>query len=189
MDNQTLPEEINFIGPLDLWPDDSGHWEIEKIAAGGGVYLFAVEINGTYRILYVSEGMHIAKRIREHLSSYLSGKYTMYDAALLREGRRLKIKGYPCLKTENVLLKVNEHIDLMVAMLQPVRIFVCCIDCNKHNLRRLESAIIRTLRENSEAKEFIENDRLSVDIRSDKRNSIRIVGANRLFALGESLLA
>jgi hypothetical protein len=189
MDKQTFPDEITFIGPLDLCPDDSDHWEIEEIAAGHGVYLFTVEVNGSYRILYVGEGEHIAKRIREHLSSYLSGKYTMYDSALLREGKRRRVEGYPCLKTENVLLKVNEHRNSLVAMLQLVRIFVCRIDCGKPTLRRLESAIIRTLRENHEANEFIENDRLSVDIQSDQRREIRVGGAERLFALGDLLLA
>ena len=185
MESQTVPAFLDFRGPFPLWPEDKDHWTPGQAAACPGISLFTVKVRGQHRIYYVGEANHIADRLREHLTFYLAGKYLIYDPVALGNGELVRV-WVPSTDTEHTLACLEEHRQKLTAMLGLVNIFFAEVHADTTVLCRLESALIRALRRNEEAKKFLENSRLSV-ARYDDHVLVEVRSASTLFAVPQVL--
>lgn len=182
-----VPDSVVLAGPLPIWPDSMGFWAMATEANQPGVYLLTVPVSDSYRILYVGEAGNMADRIRQHIASYLSGEYLMYDGNLLSQGV-LKPLWVPSGEVEMTLSKLDEHRSLVVQMLQQVQVFFAVLPATaKRGLQRIESAIIRALRD-SDAKNFLENRRLSIG-EAPSATPVQIECKSSLFGLPRTISA
>lgn len=84
---------VHFQGALS-WPGSQGFPSVFSDPAGqhSGVYLWTVESDRGHMVFYVGMTTRpFSVRMREHLSEYLSGMYSIYDISKFREGRRERL--------------------------------------------------------------------------------------------------
>lgn len=86
-----------------------------------GVYIWGFRIEGEYIPYYIGEAGNISKRILEHLSSLMSGHYTIYDKKHLKFFHKSEKKYGPVSNRSNNFLdffirrkELAEHIDFML---------------------------------------------------------------------------
>ena len=183
----TFPTEIVFRGPFPIWPHDEEHWLSRHETSCPGIYLFAIPIQGQWRVFYVGEASNIAGRVREHLSLYLSGKYKLYEAEPFSQGR-LVLNWEPSPHAERTLAKLDDHRMKLRAMLSQVSIFFADAGKERSVRQRIESAMIKCLRAQSDSDAILENTRLSVS-QKDGHFPIEIRCDSCLLGIQQKLMA
>ncbi len=161
MEQVTPPLELVFDGPFELWPISSDKWPLKEVASGQGIYLFTIEVQDQYRILYVGEADDVANRLRQHIRYYLSGRYWLYEAEALKQGKLVKT-WKPTQDSEVALANFPQLQAALMATLPLIRLFVCRTATDKSSRWRIESDLISALRHSKAASAFLENSRVSV---------------------------
>ena len=175
--------DINFEGPFPLQPHEDGQWELGTTGDCAGVYLFTVKCGDSFRIFYVGEARNIRKRMREHLTAYLAGRYWMYSATGLLAGRLDKV-WEPRADTEYTLAHLLAHRSALAEMMPVVSIFVAKLDGDQSLRWRVESEIIHRLRGDIYTAAFLENHRLSI-AKHDNEICYPLVASEHLYGLTE----
>ena len=147
----SLEVAVGFQGPFSVFEsDDSRNLFTAPTADKIGVYLWTINVNGRRLPWYVGQTRRgFAARMGEHLANYLSGRYSVYRAEDLAQGR------YHVLWRPNKGSAQWPHTlpqflgdfdrlkpDLM-AMLRLVEFHCAPLDCEKHVLDRVEGTIGR----------------------------------------------
>jgi hypothetical protein len=188
MDKPILPpDEVFFSGPFDLWPR-GGCWQPAEFGGAPGVYLLTIPVGDGFRTFYVGEGEWMVSRLRWHLACYLAGQYNLYDPTRLLTGT-LQVSWSPKKGEieETTLANLDDHRRKLEEMMRLVRVFLCSLPESTQAIRqRVESAIIKALRDETEANAFLENERLSVNVRSDHK-TVAVRQAASLFSIPSTL--
>lgn len=171
---KNLPSEIEFLGPYTLVQKQPN---VEYFFAGDhancpGVYLWTIGPD-VHTPFYIGiSNKSIKERMREHLRCYLSGQYWVYDMTALQNLRRDPV--YKPTKQTEIFLKHSRDIyDKIIEMMESVRLFYCPLDLETKNLKRIETGLIRAYRQALRS-DFIENDRVSINIPEESRVEITI---------------
>ncbi|MBK7902934.1 MAG: GIY-YIG nuclease family protein [Proteobacteria bacterium] len=135
----TLPETLELLGPFSLASTGDDHdffaWPFRSPS---GVYIFTVPVAESYKAFYVGMSIDIKWRMREHIRSYLSGQYLLYEPAVICQGSLDPIYT-PC-EPEKFLGRAGELLPKALELLRLARIFVLEMPTDTRLLRRVESA-------------------------------------------------
>lgn len=117
-----------------------------------GVYIWAVPVEEGYMVTYVGiTGRNFAKRMEEHLQSYLSGEYGTYKLEALKEGKAERI--YPgTFRDAEIEEFIENHEEIFTKLKQYLyntEIFLIPLDGDKQFRENLESAIADKIRNSS----------------------------------------
>jgi hypothetical protein len=120
----------------------------DPIADLGGVYLWTVNVDGAEWPWYVGQTRRgFGQRMAEHLSCFMSGQYTTYDAVALSHGEYRRAKGmvsgvWP--QTVPSFLQSYENlVPHIISLIRMLRFHVAVLDENEHRLNQIEGAIGR----------------------------------------------
>lgn len=86
---------VHFHGPLSALDEGTCPCLFaDEMAARSGVYLWTINVNGKERPWYVGQTRRgFGQRMGEHLASFLSGQYTIYDPVALSRGEHRRAAG------------------------------------------------------------------------------------------------
>ena len=164
----TLGEiRFDWQGPFALAPDQQYPLVYDQPGADGpGLYLWITQVDDRPYLHYVgiaSQSGSLAQRQREHMSKYLSGHYTLYDPALFRQGEKRVLFSKDHAHSFNDFLgNLRDYQQAALQLAGCMRVYLCRLDSDKPWLERIESAVIRQLREaQGEAAKMLDNLRLS----------------------------
>lgn len=187
-----ITKEIRWQGPYPMFPSSEKPliFDIEA-ARVSGIYLWAVRLYDQDKYLPLYVGMStrsIARRQREHVESFLGGKYWIYDAESLKQGKKRYVMDYDPQKGLSVFLslypKLSPH---LIAQLQTIQVFVAPIDGDKVYLEQIESRLIKLYQEYPATSVFLDNSRLSVCLSEDFSPSIPILGGSSIIGMPSAL--
>src|SRR5690606_4537724 len=111
-------------------------------ASAPGIYLWAVPLGTNYLVNYVGIACtSIASRHDDHLRSYLSGQYVIYDPNAFRLGKREPVFS-PVEGLRTFLRDLERNTKALVAQLRTCRVFFAPLHADRETLECLESALI-----------------------------------------------
>ena len=158
---------IHWQGPFALVPGLSIPMIYDQDAADeAGLYLWITEIDGRPYLHYVgiaSASGSIATRQRKHMSDYLGGIYTLYDPESFRRGEKQVLYSNDDRQSFGHFIRhIQQHHQAAMSLAGCMKVHTCRLDLDKPQLQRIESAVIRQLRETEgDAAKMLDNARLS----------------------------
>jgi hypothetical protein len=149
--------EVKFSGPLSvLEAEDAGCLFTQEIGKRSGIYLWTVPVNGRHLPWYIGQTRRgFAQRMGEHVTGFLSGQYTTWDAAALARGENRRIEGsvvgwWP--ETLPAFLSNYEQlVPHIVVFLRSLRVYVAPLTGDAHLHNRVEGALGRYLKSHPES--------------------------------------
>ena len=152
MSDETV--SLSWKGPF-RWYDKEGDGLFDlPVLKLSGIYIWTVPYRGSYLANYVGEtGLSFAKRFREHLQEYISGRYTVYDPYLYLQGKKELIwEGVGWKKDyekhmERFLDRYFELFPEILRMIGTLEIFLIPFKGERRIRQRIESAIANHLYE------------------------------------------
>jgi len=147
-------DTLEWYGPKPLYTKtvtDSALYMPE--CESSGVYLWLIPINESYRVNYVGESNQMAKRLDAHIREFMSGRAWLYDIDSLKaESRGHEDLCYDPSKHKYQSMEFlslgNNYIDWVRHFLSTIEILVAPVESDW--LKRIESAVIRTVRESGD---------------------------------------
>jgi hypothetical protein len=140
---------VHFHGPYSALDEDGCPCLFkDEIAARNGVYLWAINVQGTDRPWYVGQTRRsFGERIGEHLGGILSGEYPTYDATRLAQGSQVLAQGsvwgaWPEI-IPDILRDYETLMPNIIALIRLMRFHVAPLTGNEHLYNRIEGAIGR----------------------------------------------
>ena len=155
---------LNFLGPFDLCSEanDVPDGCAEKDASG--IYLWAFQVNGKYRVTYVGEtGRSFYERTKKHIIQTLGGNYRVCDVTAMLQGNQevlwdgLWRKGTRD-KLPEFVKRYAELAPQIKTFLKSQKVFIAVTDCHQRLRKRIEGAIASSLRSNKTASSLLPAD-------------------------------
>lgn len=182
--------EVRWSGPYSL-VGINGHPIIYDVpeAATGGIYLWALPIDGRHLIHYVGIARdNVAARQAEHMRHYLSGNYSIYEPKQFSQAQRSAIyqpkDGLACF-----LAGHRELCDSLFEQVNQLHVFFAPIaGADREMLERIESSVIEVLRQaGGRAFAFLDNMRLSRCVPTEQRMTITVYGHEKFEGMPKEL--
>lgn len=173
---------ICWNGPYPLYPVGDQRplaFNVEE-AQSPGVYLWVVkQPDGRYLTLYVGmTARTIAHRLEQHVRDFLAGKYWIYNAATIIQGKREYIP-YGKNNEFTAFLKNYQYLsNKVVEQLKAIEIFFAPIDSDTTFIKRVESSLIELYWDKHLPPEdrFLDNSRRSICINEEDSILISVSG-------------
>lgn len=174
-------DSIEWKGPYAMYPGEEFPLVFDADEAQvPGVYLWVVRQTDGYLPLYVGMSTrNIAWRQGEHVEGFLAGKYWIYNAELLKNGKRDYVRDYDPKMGISAFLNDYENLSSQVIeQLRIIQVFIAPIQSDKRFLERVESSLIELYWESEVPAEerFLDNARLSVSIPKADRIAVSVAG-------------
>jgi hypothetical protein len=161
-----------------------------------GIYLWAVLVDGQYRVTYVGEtGASFYRRTKEHIIQTLGGNYRVCDAAAMRQGIQnvlwdgLWRKGTRD-KLPEFLERYQELAPHIKEYLRAQVIFLAATECDDIMRKRIETAIALAIRSDVIASSLFPED---IRFRKPKGNElpvkVKLLSESRIMGLPSEILA
>jgi hypothetical protein len=144
-------QTINFKGPYDFLPSGENFFFDQEDAKTSGIYLWAVkDKDESYFINYVGiSAQSIWARHSTHLTYYLSGNYRIIDPKeLLR--KKFKVIYQPNADWKPYLSNYFNLSKTTLELLKIIKIFYATLVLDKRTLERIETSLIKHIRNNYE---------------------------------------
>jgi len=146
--------ELDFSGPFAWLPGEAVPSLAEApIGKRCGIYLWTVPTEAGELVYYVGEtGRPFARRMEEHLSEQLSGRYRLYEpTAFLRGEKKLLWPGVYGPGSEPSVAGFVQQLPALapalVLIVRAIRFHVAPTTCDDRIRRRIEAALAQHLRE------------------------------------------
>ena len=149
--------EIQWYGPFGFIGRKEESVLTNSISNHTGVYLWTIPFQNQYLTYYVGEtGTSFAIRHNQHLESYLTGLYRVYDPEAFLKGKRVLIWGglwkpeRKNAKTKKEFVDRKEELAPKISeLISQFRLFLAPIDGDRRIRQRVEAAIASKLLEQS----------------------------------------
>ena len=195
----TEPFDLTFRGPLH-WSSDSDLPSIFDPPASleKGIYLWTFRVGGEDRVHYVGQTRrNFASRLSEHLSGYLSGKYSIIDVEQLARGNQENVwqaasagQDYGRSLTE-FLRRHDELMPKLILLLDRLRFYVAPIEGEQRLFDRVEGKLGRHFLDHPDArirKSFVAGAKFPAAIPFEKTARCRIKAEGPIAGLPEELI-
>lgn len=145
MNNNSL--HLQFSGPFILCGTNGVSALDAEIASKAGLYLWTVRTHEGVLVEYVGEtGVSFAERSRQHMVQCLGGYYRIWDASLLRQGKRELVWGgmWQKHRRNSMAEFISVYTDLapkILDYLSVIDVFVAPLDSTQRIRRRIERAL------------------------------------------------
>lgn len=142
----TLPMRLSWSGPH-AWPGYERDG-LSLLPSHSGVYLWTFAHQDGFLLYAAGQTGSLTERFRKHTSHYMSGDYTILDAAQAKNGIRFEIWhgwGWTTTKRAEYEQRRAELRDAARQQLAEFRIFVADVGPQKRTRERLEAAIMKRL--------------------------------------------
>jgi hypothetical protein len=164
---------------------------------GAGLYLWTYPTIHGEMAYYVGEtGRSFAGRMREHLSSYVSGRYTFYDPAAFSRAQKLIVwEGMwrPGQETRvaDFLGRHEEIIPALAEFLRRLRFYLGPTDCDTRTRKRIEAALADSFSAQPPPVGTFQDEGIRYERRRDHEGQlrVRVSGASTVVGLRASLAA
>ncbi|WP_299792376.1 hypothetical protein [uncultured Shewanella sp.] len=158
--------EIEILGPFDYLPfkKEGASLYCEKLTWKPGIYFWAYQIENSYWVNYIGiSSVSIAKRQSNHLSSFLSGGYDIYNINSLFNGV-LERAYSPGDGNESF----NKNFGYLEQQLDNLCFFFAPIETETSLLQRIETSFITHIRSSAENSKILDNGIVSRYKRDDE---------------------
>ena len=148
---------VEFTGPMSILDRDGARCVFtEEVGKQSGIYLWTIQVNGRDLPWYVGQTRRgFAQRTGEHITGFLSGQYTTWDASALARGENRRVEGsvigwWPE-SLPSFLGNYEQLVPHIVTLLRSLRVHVAPVTADAHLHNRIEGAIGRYLKGHPEA--------------------------------------
>ena len=147
---------LTLFGPFRWYGTSSDVVFKSELASKKGIYLFTIPYNQSFLTYYVGEtGKTFLERLAEHLRSYLTGQYHIYEKdAFVKGEKKLIFEGWLNIKPKEEARNeyfehCKEYASEMLKFIDAMRLFVIPLKCDKRTIQRVEAAIAFHLKHQS----------------------------------------